>query len=172
MSWYYVSQDRHGESESRALLAFAAPLMVLAIGQAVLVNLDLLQIKAYFPQSDDVGFYSGMASLSRTPYFLFTAFSVTLLPLVTSALRTHGRERAGAFVARSTTFLLITALPVVAIMAAVPKPLLDFVFPLEYTAPRRRSSGPRSPRPCSRWSLLSPPPSPRTASPTSRWPCG
>ena len=97
VSWHYV-QPRTGTAnpESRHLLAFAAPLMVLAIGQAVLVNLDLLQIKAYFPQSDDVGFYSGMASLSRTPYFLFTAFSVTLLPVVTSALRKHGREAAGA----------------------------------------------------------------------------
>lgn len=133
VSWFYVTpKTGTANPESRALLAFAAPLMVLAIGQAILVNLDLLQIKAYFPQSPDVGFYSGMASLSRTPYFLFTAFSVTLLPLVTSALRSHGRERAGALIGRSTTFLLITALPVVAIMAAVPKELLDFVFPVMY----------------------------------------
>ncbi len=76
--------------------------MVLAIGQAVLVNLDLLQIKAYFPQSDDVGFYSGMASLSRTPYFLFTAFSVTLLPRGHQrAAHARPRAGAGALIARS-----------------------------------------------------------------------
>ena len=133
VSWHYV-RPRTGAAnpESGALLAFAAPLMVLAIGQAFLVNLDLLQIKAYFPASDDVGFYSGMASLSRTPFFLFTAFSITLLPVVTSALRSHGRDKAGRAIARSTTFLLITALPVVAIVAAVPSELLDFVFPAAY----------------------------------------
>lgn len=135
VSWHYV-QPRTGAANpaSRRLLAFAAPLMVLAIGQAVLVNLDLLQIKAFFPTSDDVGYYSGMASLSRTPYFLFTAFSVTLLPGVTAALRSQGRAAAGALIARSTTFLFITALPVLAIVAAVPGPLLDFVFPAEYAA--------------------------------------
>lgn len=135
VSWHYVS-PRTGTAnpESRRLLAFAAPLMVLAIGQAVLVNLDLLQMKAYFPASDAVGYYSGMASLSRTPYFLFTAFSVTLLPVVTSALRYQSRERAGDVIARATTFLLITALPVMAIVAAVPADLLDFVFPAEYAS--------------------------------------
>lgn len=135
VSWYYV-RPRTGTAnpESRRLLAFAAPLMVLAIGQAVLVNLDLLQIKAYFPTADNVGFYSGMASLSRTPYFLFTAFSVTLLPIVTSALKNHGRQKAGETIARSTTFLLITALPVIAVVAAVPGELLDFVFPKAYAS--------------------------------------
>jgi O-antigen/teichoic acid export membrane protein len=75
-----------------------------------------------------------MASLSRTPYFLFTAFSITLLPVVTSALRRHGRKRAGELIARSTTFLFVCALPFVAIMAAVPAELLDFVFPLSYAS--------------------------------------
>lgn len=135
VSWYYV-RPRTGTAnpESRRLLAFAAPLMVLAIGQAVLVNLDLLQLKAFFPDSDDVGYYSGMASLARTPYFLFTAFSVTLLPGVTAALRAHGREAAGRMIARSTTVLVVVALPVFAIVAAVPGPLLDFIFPAEYAA--------------------------------------
>lgn len=134
VSWHYV-RPRTGiaNPQSRALLAFAAPLMVLAVCQAFLVNLDLLQIKTYFPASDDVGFYSGMASLSRTPFFLFTAFSVTLLPVVTSALRNRGRAEAGRVIARSTSFLVITALPVVAIVAAVPSELLDFVFPAAYT---------------------------------------
>lgn len=135
VSWRFV-QPRSGAAnpESRSLLAFAAPLMVLAIGQAVLVNLDMLQIKAFFPASDSVGFYSGMASVSRTPYFLFTAFSATLLPVATTVLRTHGRERAGAIVARSTTYLFVTALPVFAIVAAVPSELLDFLYPKEYAA--------------------------------------
>ncbi len=134
VSWHFV-RPRTGSANpaSRALLAFAAPLMILAIGQAALVNLDLLQLKAYFPASDDVGFYSGMASISRTPFFLFTAFSITLLPIVTRALRNHGREEAGKAVARSTTFLFVTAMPVVAIVAAVPGELLDFVFPASYT---------------------------------------
>lgn len=135
VSWHYV-QPRTGaaNTESRRLLAFAAPLMVLAIGQAVLVNLDLLQLKSFFPQAEAVGYYSGMASLSRTPYFLFTAFSVTLLPVVTNTLRSHGREHAGKVIARSTTYLAVTALPVLAIFAAVPSELLDFVFPTEYAS--------------------------------------
>ncbi len=135
VSWYYVSpKTGSANPESRVMLSFAGPLVVLAIGQAVLVNLDLMQLKAYFPQSADVGYYSGMASLSRTPQFLFSAFSITLLPVVTHALRADGRERAGRLIARSTTLLLITALPVLAIMAAVPAELLDFVYPVTYTA--------------------------------------
>jgi O-antigen/teichoic acid export membrane protein len=134
LAWFYI-RPRGGIANpvSRKLLAFALPLMVLGIGQAVLVNLDLLQIKSYFPTSVDVGYYSGMASLSRTPYFLFVAFSVTLLPVVTTTLKEHGRERAGEVIARTVTFLLLAALPVLAVFAAVPGPLLDFVFPRAYT---------------------------------------
>lgn len=135
LAWYYV-RPRSGPVNpvSRKLLAFALPLMVLAIGQAVLVNLDLLQIKSYFPLSADVGYYSGMASLSRTPYFLFVAFSVTLLPVVTTTLKEHGIERAGRVVSRNISFLIMTALPVLAVFAAVPGQLLDFVFPAAYAS--------------------------------------
>jgi O-antigen/teichoic acid export membrane protein len=119
---------------SRKLLAFALPLMVLAVGQAILVNLDLLQLKSYFPGGTMVGFYSGMASLSRTPYFLFLAFAVTLLPVVTTTLKEKGRDAAGRVVARHITYLFIVALPVLAVFAAVPGPLLDFVFPKAYTS--------------------------------------
>jgi len=58
---------------------------------------------------------------------------MTLLPIVTTALRTHGRARAGQHIARSTTFLLISALPLIAIVAAVPGQLLDLVFPSSYS---------------------------------------
>lgn len=135
LAWYYV-RPKTGVANpvSRKLLAFALPLMLLAIGQAVLVNLDLLQIKAYLPQGVEVGYYSGMASLSRTPYFLFAAFSTILLPVVTTTLRTRGREAAGEVVSRTVTYLFIVALPVLAVFAAVPGPLLDFVFPKAYTA--------------------------------------
>jgi O-antigen/teichoic acid export membrane protein len=135
VAWFYV-RPRSGPANpvSRELIAFALPLMVLGIGQAVLVNLDLLQIKSYFPLSPDVGYYSGMASLSRTPYFLFVAFSVTLLPVVTTTLKRFGRERAGAVVSRNVTYLIMLALPVLAVFAAVPGPLLDFVFPAAYVA--------------------------------------
>jgi O-antigen/teichoic acid export membrane protein len=135
VAWYYV-RPRFGAANpvSRKLLAFALPLMVLAVGQAVLVNLDLLQIKSYFPLSMDVGYYSGMASISRTPYFLFVAFSVTLLPVVTTTLKQQGRKAAGLVVSRNVTYLIMVALPVVAVFTAVPGQLLDFVFPSAYAA--------------------------------------
>lgn len=135
LAWYFV-RPKHGAAnhQSRQLIAFALPLMALAIGQAVLVNLDLLQIKSYFPKSDIVGYYSGMCSLSRTPYFMLVAFSVTLLPVVTTMLAKHGVERAAAVVSRSITYLVMTALPLLAVFIAVPGPLLDFVFPKAYTS--------------------------------------
>ncbi len=134
VSWMYVRPKSGAENtESRRLMAFALPLMVLAVGQAVLVNLDLLMLKSYFPSADIVGYYSGATNLGRSPYFLFTAFSMTMLPVVAAALAKGEERRAGELVARNLTFLLVGLLPVVAIIAAVPGPLLDFVYPAAYT---------------------------------------
>lgn len=133
-SLFFVRRTDAKNPESRKLLAFAVPLMVLAIGQAFLVNLDLLMLKRYFPTSEVVGFYAGATALGRTPYFLFTAFSVTLLPLVATALKAGSLSKAGEYVSKNITFLLVALLPVLAVFAAVPGPLLDFVYPASYAA--------------------------------------
>lgn len=135
VSWSMVQPRNPGPNpESRRLIAFALPLMVLAIGQSFVVNLDLLMLKRFFPGGEEVGFYTGAMNLGSAPYYIFTAFSITMLPLVANALRDNDDIRARRLVARNISFLVVVVAPIVAIVLAVPEALLDFVYPAAYRA--------------------------------------
>ncbi len=72
-------------------------------------------------------------NLGSAPYYIFSAFSITMLPLVTTALRDGDKARASRLVARNVSFLIMVVSPVVGIvLAAAPSALLDFVYPSVY----------------------------------------
>lgn len=135
ISWGMVRpRNQTANPESRRLMTFALPLMVLAIGQSFVVNLDLLMLKRFFPGGAEVGYYTGAMNLGSAPYYIFTAFSVTMLPLVANALRSNDNARARVLVARNISFLVVVVAPIVAIVLATAAPLLDFVYPTAYRA--------------------------------------
>ena len=133
ISWSMVKPRNPGPNpESRRLIAFALPLMILAIGQSLVVNLDVLMLKHFLPGGAEVGFYTGAMNLGSAPYYIFSAFSVTILPLVTAALRDGDRVRASGLVARNVSFLIVVVAPIIGIVLAAAGPLLDFVYPSIY----------------------------------------
>ncbi len=119
ISWNMVKPRNPGPNpESRRLIAFALPLMILAIGQSLVVNLDVLMLKHFLPGGAEVGFYTGAMNLGSAPYYIFSAFSITMLPLVTTALRDGDKARASRLVARNVSFLIVVVSPIIGIVLA------------------------------------------------------
>ena len=126
--------DVDGKQDWRELVGFSVPLVVGAIGTSVILNLDILILKSFFPESDSIGFYNGAMNLGKAPYFVFYSFAVTVLPAVSKAFKDRGREAACAIVRRSVSFLLMLAIPVAVIVVASSAKLLDFVYRASYVA--------------------------------------
>jgi stage V sporulation protein B len=98
----------------------------------MIMNIDLLIIKHYFPGDASLGYYNGAINLAKIPYFAFFAFSMTILPLVSDRLRANDHSGAKDVIQTNLSSLLVMAIPLIFIVFAEADGLLDFVYPSEY----------------------------------------
>jgi O-antigen/teichoic acid export membrane protein len=120
--------------DSMKLVKFAAPIVFLSLGISLLLNLDILLLKHFFSDSPIIGFYNGAMNLGKAPYFVFSAFALTVLPTVTKAFSDNDREKAKSLVSRNISFLLLLSIPTATMVLATSEKVLDFIYPSTYIA--------------------------------------
>ncbi len=118
----------------RELISFSVPLVVVAIGTAVLLNIDILLLQSFFPDSDGVGYYNAAMNLGKAPYFVFYAVAATALPALSKTFKDKGREAALTLARRMVSYLVIATLPVAVIVALSSPKLLALVYRHQYIA--------------------------------------
>jgi stage V sporulation protein B len=116
----------------RRLVGFSLPLILVSLGISALLNLDLLMLQRFFPDSEMIGFYNGAVNLGKSPYFLLASFATTVLPSVARELAAGNQQAAQRLVSKHTTYVLLISLPCAALVAASAAKLLDFVYPAQY----------------------------------------
>ncbi len=116
----------------RRLAGFSLPLIAISLGISALLNLDLLMLQRYYPESEMVGFYNAAVNLGKSPYFLLATFSTTVLPSVSKALKEGNEAGAQRLVAQHNSYVLLLSLPVAALVVASGAQLLDLVYPAKY----------------------------------------
>lgn len=125
---------RAATGEGGRLLRFAVPLIGSAFAIAAVQNLDLLLLKRYAADEALVGYYTAAMNLARAPYFLFSAFTMTALPLVANALGRSDESAAGRTVRGHTTLLVLMGAPGLALAAGAPEGILRLLYPADYGA--------------------------------------
>lgn len=115
-------------------LSFSWPLMIFAFGVSALLNLDLLLLKSYFPDSDEVGFYGGAVNLGKAPYFLFYAFATTAQPSVARLHAGGDVDKARVALARQMRFLLLLGVPSAGLLAVSAPQALRTVYQAAYAS--------------------------------------
>jgi O-antigen/teichoic acid export membrane protein len=94
-----------GGVATKQLLAFARPVILFTVAFGLLMNLDLLVVKALSTNDVEVGFYTAASTIAKVPFFAFSSLGVVLLPTVSAAARTNPGELDGARAAMRWTFL-------------------------------------------------------------------
>jgi O-antigen/teichoic acid export membrane protein len=125
------------EYNGRVLINFAIPLILFSIGSSLILNLDILLLKHFFPDSPIIGYYTGAMNLGKAPFSIFYAFSVTVLPTVAKALGDNDFEKARGLVNKNLSYLLFLSIPSATMVLATSEKLLDFVYPSAYTEASR-----------------------------------
>ena len=112
-------------AERRALLAFAAPMLLMALCDAAYQNLDVLVAKRSM-SLELAGQYGAIATLTRALGVLVQPFALLVIPLLTTS---HARgERVGRQLAGLTAaFLGLAALPMV-VFLIWPRELVVLIY--------------------------------------------
>lgn len=110
--------------------------MLLFCVSTVMMNLDTLILKSVSLDNAVVGYYTGVATFAKVPYFLLTAFYTVALPVITRHHAAGEKEQATAEIGNLLTVILVLILPIVTTVSAAAGSILSLFYKPSYWAGR------------------------------------
>lgn len=119
-------------SETQRIIKFAIPLTIYYFSYNFLIILDLFLVKSIFKDQVSTGYYASAQSVAKIPYFIFFAFTLTLLPLLANSISKGERELSSSYINKSLRFLLILLVPLVLIINETSEELITIIYSKQY----------------------------------------
>lgn len=108
--------------------------MLLFCVSTVMMNLDTLILKRVSGSDEAVGYYTGVATFAKVPYFLLTAFYTVALPVVTGSYVSGEIENARDAVSDLMDLILGLVAPVAVVISAASGHILSVFYRPSYIA--------------------------------------
>lgn len=118
----------------REYVLMAMNYLLLFCVSTVIMNLDTLILKSVSGDNTLVGYYTGVASFAKIPYFLLTAFYTVALPLITRHYEAGEMKEAGEEIGSLLDLILALILPAVAVISAASGHVLALFYKPSYRA--------------------------------------
>lgn len=140
LSVWRVYAGRGQFLKSEAKLSFgeygkvALNYLLLFCVSTILMNLDTLILKRVSGNDEIVGYYTGVATFAKIPYFLLTAFYTVALPIVTRNYASGELRRAREAIGSMLGIILSLVLPVVTVISAAASWILMLFYKPSYRA--------------------------------------
>jgi len=131
---YYVRGFKvwHGAWMSREVYLFTLPLLLGIVGTQLLMNIDILGIKAFSLGASDVmaGYYKAVLVLARIPVLIVTAMMGAFLPFMSRY--SDDKERVKMYSLMMIKYVFIFILPVYLALFTIPSQIITLIFPDAY----------------------------------------
>ena len=124
-----------GRFEWKSFLQFVLPFTLFILVTNLILNIDLLMLKALSPRSLSnlySGYYTAATTLARIPYFFTSALSLVILPLVSRATSLKDHESIKRYVVSSLRYTLILLVFLSFLIAPTAKGLVEFLYSGDY----------------------------------------
>lgn len=108
--------------------------LLLFCVSTIMMNLDTLILKSVSGSNELVGYYTGVATFAKVPYFLLTAFYTVALPLITRNYAAGEMETAKGAITDLLSVILSFVLPVAAVVSAASGHILSLFYKPSYRA--------------------------------------
>lgn len=108
--------------------------LLLFCVSTVMMNLDTLILKSVSGSDELVGYYTGVVTFAKVPYFLLTAFYTVALPLVTRNYIAGEMKQANMAVENLLTVILCLVLPIAVVVSASSGQILTLFYKPSYIA--------------------------------------
>lgn len=118
----------------RRLLDFGFPVVAFTVIMTGLMNLDLLMLKSLGASGESVGLYTAAGTISRVPYFIFSAVGMVLLPVVSGAWSRDEKPKAVQLVADTSRRLFVLISAAAAVAAALAPQVLQILYSSVFSA--------------------------------------
>lgn len=105
---------------------------LIFIAASIIMNIDLLIVKATIPDAAYAGYYTGATNFSKIPYYLLTAIFLVVLPVITT-LYIKGEQKAlKQNIIHIIELVSAAILPIVVLISVTSSSLLPSFYKPEY----------------------------------------
>lgn len=118
----------------REYVLVAMNYLLLFCVSTLIMNLDTLILKSVSGNNTLVGYYTGVASFAKIPYFLLTAFYTVALPLITRHYEAGEIREASEEIGSLLDLILALILPAVTVISAAAGHVLALFYKPSYRA--------------------------------------
>jgi O-antigen/teichoic acid export membrane protein len=137
LAWIWAVRERSkGQVEepfsAGVLVSFSAPLIVGAVAQALLTDLDIMFVKRLIPEAASTGWYTAAKALAQMTPFAFYALSSALYPAISGAQAAGDTDKVRRYVEQSNRLLLAVTLPLVILGWRNAEGIIQLVYGNDY----------------------------------------
>ena len=136
----YLSSDdkkEDGAFSAAKIISFAIPIVVFWGTLSLLMNLDIFLVKTLIRDAQAAGFYTSALALTRAPYFVFYAFAITLLPVISQLTSLNHLREAHRYVNQSLRLLLIMLTPLAFFTSGSSSQIIRLLYSSRYVPAAR-----------------------------------
>jgi len=119
--------------ETQKIINFATPIFIFYLGSTLLMNVDLLLVKKIISQDLSTGYYMAATTFARVPYFIFFAFSTTLLPSVSKSFSLNDTKTIKKYIEKTFSYIFLSMAPLVILMSATSRRLIEVLYTQKYS---------------------------------------
>lgn len=134
LAWKYLGDTGEGsrDFEWRKLIKFGIPATLFAVMLFIVMNADLLLVKALIDEGVDAGYYTAAATIAKAPYFLFMGLALALLPSISSSTSRNDSQVTAAYINQSMRYMLMLLVPGILLISATSGDLVSLVYSARY----------------------------------------
>lgn len=124
----------------KKLMRFGIPVMIGTFSTSILMNIDLIFVKAIMRDNGLVGYYTSAINIAKPIWFLSTALGATLLPFVSSSTSVNDMDSARIYINLGLRYGAILLLPITLIFSADAENLTNLLYSTRFTNASRPMS--------------------------------
>ncbi|MFH0979274.1 MAG: flippase [Candidatus Woesearchaeota archaeon] len=137
ISFLLFSPGRHEPvTTNKKILGFGVPIVLFSSITILLMNIDLFFVKALSQASLAnrlSGLYTAALLLSRGPYYIVTAITITIFPLISEFAYRKKQKELENYTKKSLDYLLIAITFIVFIVASTSSDVIRLIYGTDYT---------------------------------------
>jgi len=132
--YFCRGQSNEGHFSSAVLIKFGFPVLLFFIVLALLLHIDVLFVRSILNDNIRTGFYTSARALSQVIYFVFAAFSVVLLPSISSAIASSNLRLTKRYINHSLRYMLMLLIPTALMISATSANFVTLFYGRAYIA--------------------------------------
>ncbi len=120
-------------TEGKKVLFFTLQLSIVSLTTALVMNIDLLAVKALIVKNFETGLYTSAMIIAKLPSFFIFPIITALFPIISKSISEYDMQFTEINILKALRLILIIVLPLTMIIIATSKNCIVFLYGSEYS---------------------------------------